>query len=206
MISWVVPTVVGREASLERSLEYVNARDDVEVLIYHDKPTCGEAWVCGASDATGDYIYFAADDIAAKEGFIEAMAAVVDEGYLPAATVLFPDGALQSCGGRNEEMVCRDSIAHRTVVEWSLTPFIKAEWWTDHLDDHRGMLASLHYSSDFLVSEILRRAGIPSMVTREAEILHYSEMAGRGAGMDQDARASTDLNTCRTYCSSMVVR
>jgi hypothetical protein len=203
MITWIVPTVSGREALLEKALVYPAARDDVEVLTYLDRPTCGEAWAEGAAVASGDYIYFAADDIEAQPGFIEESIETIDEGYLPAATVLEADGTLQSCGGIGTG-VCAADCPDWAIAEWSPTPFIKADWWTDHLAPHADMIASLHYSSDVLVSYLLKRAGIVPAVRRTASIIHHNALPGRGAGMTQNERTHRDYVAFYAYMEQVL--
>lgn len=177
MISWVVPTVVGREDGLARSLVPIVYRADIELIVIRDAPTCGHAWVDGARCATGDYLHFAADDIEPHPGFCEAMIEAVDKGMLPAALVLLPDGAKQSCGGAGGD-VCRGDCADWQPVEWSPTPFIARDWW-QHIELHAEMLARLHYSSDCLVSAILAKQGIPAVMRREAMLTHHNDPVGR---------------------------
>lgn len=176
-ISWIVPTVDGREDSFARSVQYPGGRSDLEVIVVPNQPTCGKAWVDGMESATGDYVYFAADDIEAHDGFCEAMIEAVDAGYHPAATVLMPDGSKQSCGGVGGD-VCRGDCVDWQFIEWSPTPFIRREWW-EYLEPHAEMLAGLHYSTDRLVSFLLASQGIHSVVRREAVITHFNEVAGR---------------------------
>lgn len=176
-VSWIVPTVDGREDSFARSLQYAEARSDTEIIVVRNAATCGKAWADGMSAAVGDYVYFAADDIEPHDGFIETMIEAVDAGYHPAATVLMPDGSKQSCGGIGGD-VCRGDCADWQFIEWSPTPFIRTDWW-QHLEPHAEMLAGLHYSTDRLVSFLLEQHGIPSVMRRPALLTHYNEPAGR---------------------------
>lgn len=178
MISWVVPTVDGREASLERSLAPLRNRDDIEIVEVRNRPTCGKGWVDGIECVTGDYICLSADDLVPHDGFCEAMIEAVELELHPAAIVLLPNGAKQSCGGQGSD-VCRGNCDDWQQVEWSPTPFIAADWWR-YIEPHADKLASLHYSSDRLVSACLwKYGGIESVVRRPAILTHHNEMAGR---------------------------
>ena len=125
-VTVVMPTVDGREASLERAI--ASFPPDCEILTFRNLPTCGAAWVAGAEQASGDYICFAADDLEAHPGFCTAMCEAVDQDKLPAALVLEPNGSKQSCGGTGSD-VCRGSCEDWQPVEWSPTPFIHRDWW-----------------------------------------------------------------------------
>ena len=194
-LTCVWPTVQGREASLLRAIAAV---PDAEHLIYHDRPTCGEAWVQGAREATGDYVWFAADDVEAHEGFAEAMIEAVEAGKHPAAVVLEPDGMLQSCGGRSWDC-CKRHCEDWTVVDWSPTPFFRRDQWA-LLEPHADTLADLLYCSDMIVSEIFKRAGIPPVVRTPAVLTHHNHPVRRGGDMgDQHERTARDRAAFRRW-------
>lgn len=172
---------------------------DVEVLTYRDLPTCGAGWVEGARAASCDYICFAADDLEAHPGFFDFMVEAVDLDKHPAATVLWGDGQLQSCGGRGND-VCGLGCADWTPVEWSPTPFIRFDWWWHVLEEHASTLARLHYSSDVFVSELLAREGIPSVMRGPATLTHHNHPLGR-----DHSRAGPDGQLARAYLSQLPV-
>lgn len=181
-VSVVVPTIAGREAGYAGAVESFST--DCEVIPCRDFPTCGAAWVDGARRATGDYICFTADDLEAHKGFCSAMVEAVDEDKLPAALVLEPGGSKQSCGGAGGD-VCRGNCEDRQAVEWSPTPFIHRDWW-EWIELHATFLASIHYSTDRLISAICARNGVPSVFRAEAVMTHHNDQVGRlgSAGAD----------------------
>ena len=198
-VSVVIPTIVGREESLARVLD--SFAWATERIVIHDMPTCGAAWVEGAREARGGgYICFAADDLEARPSFIRPMAEAVREGKHPAARVELENGALQSCGGRGWD-VCGLDCEDWREVDWSPTPFIKADWW-EILEPHADALSNLHYASDVLVSELLKREGIGSVHRREALMVHGNHPVGRGAGASQPHRAEADGQLCRDYLAA----
>lgn len=69
MISVVIPTVAGREHSLERCLAAYRATADVELIVLADRQTCGVAWQEGIEQATGDYLHLSADDLEPHPGW-----------------------------------------------------------------------------------------------------------------------------------------
>jgi hypothetical protein len=193
-VSAIFPTVEGREESLARALASL---PDCDPIVLSDYPTCGAAWVQGAREAQGDYIFFAADDIEAHPGFLNAMCATVDRGFHPAAVVLEPDGSLQSCGGNGWDC-CRQNCPDGAAVEWSPTSFIAREHWA-LIEPHAEALADLHYASDMLVSALLTDHGIPAAVCRGAVMTHYNHPAKRGAGMGQHERTARDRAAFKRY-------
>ena len=174
-VSVVIPTVDGREACYEQAVACYP--EDAEILTFRNLPTCGAAWVAGAKQASGDYVCFAADDLEPHAGFCEEMVKAVDRGSLPAALVLEPNGAKQSCGGTGSD-VCRGACIDWQFVEWSPTPFINRDWW-EWIEPHAEFLASIHYSTDRLVSAICAKHGVPSVFREAAVLTHYNDTAGR---------------------------
>lgn len=118
-------------------------------------------------------------------------------GKHPAATVLWENGQLQSCGGRGNDC-CGLGCADWAPVEWSPTPFLARDWWWDILEPHAETLAGLHYASDIFVSELLAREGIPSIYRKPAVMTHHNHPLGRNHG-----RAPGDAETCRNYLAQL---
>lgn len=174
-LSVVVPTVDGREDTLNRTLKAIPR--GAQRLVFKNQPTCGSAWAQGGRSATGDYVCFLADDLEPHDGFWDAMVEAVDQKMHPAALVLNADGSKQSCGGAGGD-VCRGDCEDWRPVEWSPTPFIARAWW-NLIERHADFLASIHYSTDCLISAILAKHGIPSVMRRPAVLTHYNHDAGR---------------------------
>jgi len=146
-----------------------------------------------------EYICFAADDLEAHPRFVDFMAEAIEQDKHPAATVLWANGHLQSCGGRGNDC-CGLGCADWQPVEWSPTPFLRRDWWWDILDQHADMLAELHYASDILVSALLEREGIPSIYRAPATLTHHNHPVGRDHG-----RARPDVEKCRAYLAQLLV-
>lgn len=146
-----------------------------------DRPTCGAGWVEGGRDASEDYVFFAADDLEAHPRFIAWMCEAADQGVLPAPQILWPDGSLQSCGGRGND-VCTMGCAPGTEVDWSPIPFVTRESWLEIVEPHAEMLATLHYSSDVFVSKLYQREHYPSVYWPDAVVTHHNEQLGRDHG------------------------
>ena len=176
-VTAIIPTVDGREESLERTLKACADENVNRVQVIRNRETCGEAWVEGARKARTKYVAFLADDLDPHTGCFQAMIGAVEAKRHPAALVLEPDGSKQSCGGAGGD-VCRGDCHDWQPVEWSPTPFIRRDWWP-LIEEHADMLANLHYSSDCLISAILAKHGIPSVMRRPAVLTHYNHQAGR---------------------------
>lgn len=199
-VTVVIPTIEGREESYERC---VKSFEGYDIVTINDAPTCGDAWVRGAAEATGDYLCLAADDWEAHPGFCGAMIEAVDAGKHPAALVLNPDGGIQSCGGAGTTSLCSLGCADWNPVEWSPTPFLTRKQWTSLVLPHAETLADLHYSSDVMISYVLGRADIPCVVRTEAIVSHFNHPVGRGAGQDQSGRSSRDAARFDSFKASL---
>lgn len=173
-VTVVIPTVDGREESVHRA---IRSCGNHRTIIVQNRPTCGAAWVEGARRAVTEHVAFFADDLEAQPGYWDAMIEAADKNMHPAGLVVLPDGSVQSCGGAGAD-VCRLGCEDWHPVEWSPTPFIRREWWP-LIEPHAAMLARLHYSTDCLVSAILAKHDIPSVMRREAVVTHHNHDAGR---------------------------
>jgi hypothetical protein len=166
LISVVIPTVAGREASLERCLAAYG--DDVGTIVLRDRPTCGIAWQEGAELARGDFLHFSADDLEPHPGWAEAAIEAVECGYLPAPRILNADGTLQSCGLWGEEQ------GEGELTPFTRIPFLSREQW--ELVDP---MIETHYWTDNWVSHRCRLAGVETRVARRYLFTHHYEPAGR---------------------------
>ena len=66
MIDLIVPTVTGREATLERCLESYHrctAKDVLTVIVIKDEETCGIAWKKGMALSKAPYVHLNCDDL-----------------------------------------------------------------------------------------------------------------------------------------------
>ena len=146
-IGLVIPTVPGREESLEQVLTaYEETCDpDVEfdVTIREGYPNCGEAWNDGYADvADSDYVFFTLDDLEPRPGWEQVAASTTDAGYIPAPRMLNPDGTVQSCGSMGLGAVmpeCPDRTPCRNTGVIFCTPSMFEEV---------GRFLPIHYAVD----------------------------------------------------------
>jgi hypothetical protein len=198
LITVVVPTVPGRERSLERCRAAFLERSDgatLELLVIEGRPTCGIAWQDGADASSGDYIHFAADDHEPHEGWWRPAVEACKQDMLPCPVVYNPDGSVQSAGGDLNAPNClRTSVgADWEPVPFTPVPFLNRDQW-----DEIGMVP-LHYFTDVWVSERGRLLGFETVLRTGWELTHHNEPAGRGAGMDQGSRAHHDRQRYQQY-------
>jgi hypothetical protein len=148
VLSIVIPTIRGREHWLEQTLTAFAGTTKVpyEVLIELDHEVCGMAWNAGIERAQGEYVLIAADDLTPSSGWFEAGKSVVDEGSLPSALILNPDGTVQSCGDKTYRVAdgTRASIARIPFASLEqmqfIAPILEIHYATDNWFSHRGRL------------------------------------------------------------------
>jgi hypothetical protein len=189
IIDVVIPTVTGREESLERCIEAYKTRTDslVRLTIIKDRPTCGIAWNDGAELAggqykrLGDFLHFSADDLEPLEGWDVAALSAVYHGYQPSPKLLNPDGSIVYYGRLAVEP------PDGTPVEFSTIPFMPWGLWPQV-----GPSLTAHYYTDNWLSFTADRAGFPSAYFSGYAFIHHHEMVRRGAGMTQESRMTLD--------------
>jgi hypothetical protein len=195
-IGVVIPTIPGREDSLDRCLESYGKTRGVELLfqVYPDSPCSGAGWKEGAAQLVEkhgepDYLHLTNDDCEAlrPEWWRPAVSAC-DKGKLPAPIVRNTDGSLQSAGG---DMSAGAHLLTTIQPDWTevgftTIPFLSWEQWKQI-----GMLY-VHYASDVWVSHRGRQLGIPTVLRHGYEIAHHMHPVGRGAGMSQGERDQHD--------------
>ena len=106
-IGVVVPTIFGREESLDRCLDSYGKTEGVELCfyVYPDSPCSGTGWKEGTAKLVErygepDFLHLTNDDCEAAHPLwwrdaVEACAT----GHIPAPIVRNSDGSLQSAGG-----------------------------------------------------------------------------------------------------------
>ena len=200
MISVIVPTVAGREQHLAECLAaYAAHTTDYELHVIADRPTCGAAWVEGATKASGDYIHFSADDLQPLDGWWQAGVQVVDLGLQPAPRILNGDGTLQTCGG--SDGFTEIPTGHRT--DFSRIPFMSREQWDKLSPLVEGFLRDAHYWTDNAVSVAAAHVGYGTAVHRGYSFIHHFADAGRGAGMSEPERMILDRDVFVRWSTSL---
>lgn len=165
----VLPTVAGREESLERCIEAYRRTSPPDTVIHviRDEPTCGAAWNAGLEKVRGEFVHFSADDLEPHAGWLAAALAIVHSGALPAPRVLNADGSLQSCGDVVE-------LPDGAPTTFSRIPFLPTAI-------ARGIfpISPIHYYTDNIVSDRARALGLEPRVARGYLFTHHHEPAGR---------------------------
>jgi hypothetical protein len=170
---------------MERCLAAYEATSDVIPYVVHDFPSCGEAWLQGATDAAKvgfDYLHLTADDLEPHDGWLQAAIETVDKGLIPAPMVYRPDGTLESAGLAGFSL---NAIAERDwqPVDSTTVPFLTTEMW-----EAIGMIP-IHYCTDLWVSNRGRLHGWDTVIRTPMRFTHYTAQPGRNyARADADTR------------------
>lgn len=171
--------MTGREHWLELALQSIaNTVDAYQWLVYQDLPTCGEGWNQGIQQASGDYVLLFADDLEAHPGWMEAGVEALEQGVIPCARILNPDGSLQSCGTFAEEaedgtpsVVARVPFLTRGVA-LAMHPIFENHYMGDHWITWKGL-----------------QLGWPTQVVRDMVFTHHFATEGRIDSLDSDVKA-----------------
>lgn len=204
-IDLIVPTVKGREESLERCLEsYERLALGAELnqIVVEDSESCGWGWKRGLRMSSADYVLLACDD---QECISPTWAATcietVEKGLIPCPRVWHPDGSIESQGGDMDKF--RHVVARPqkdwTAVDYTTIPFLSRE-----MADAIGMLP-IHYSSDVWTSYRGRQLGWETVLRHGYDVRHWRHAALRGAGMtvlDRDAADEEVLREELAKCES----
>lgn len=196
-IGVVIPTIPGREESLDRCLASYRRTEGAELTfyVYRDSPCSGTGWKEGTARLVEHhgrfaYLHLTNDDCEAAHPLwwrdaVEACAS----GHLPAPIIRNSDGSLQSAGG---DMGAGAHLLTTIQPDWTevgftTIPFLSWAQWSAI-----GML-DVHYGSDVWVSHRGRQLGVPTVLRHGYEIVHHMHQVGRGAGMSQAARDQQDV-------------
>jgi len=175
VLSIVMPTIKGREDYLKRAMLVYEQRTDAEIewLIVHDRPTCGQAWNEGAAQATGTFLHLSADDLEPWTfHWLSVAIHATQRGGVPLGTVR--EGA---------ELFGND---------FCRVPFCRREWWQD-------IPADLHYYTDNAFTDLMVRDGHEPVTAPGYDFLHRKAMVGRGAGMSESDRMERDSAVYRRW-------
>lgn len=189
-LSIVLPTIRGREASLDRTVGAYNrtlpADVTAQLIVLRDQPTAGAAWNAGASLARAPLLHFTGDDLEPQPGWYEAAVAALAAGWWPAPRILRADGTLEACGSDGEQ--------HRRTEQpdWSpctvsTIPFLRTADWP-------GPVLPIHYGSDSHFSLLARQRGGRFAYRAGYAFVHHWHPIGRAR---MQARAAGDLDQYR---------
>lgn len=194
VIDVVIPTVLGREESLERCVDSYQRTSSVElnIIIVPESRTCGWGWLQGLAAMRAPYVLLACDDQEAVNlRWADKCIETADEDQLPCPRVWNSDGSVQSNGG---DMKLLHHLNPRPQkdgrpVDYTTVPFMSAKQ-----AEAIGMLP-VHYASDVWVSYRGRQLGYPTVLRHGFDIIHHREDVGRGAGMTVLERDALDTKT-----------
>lgn len=196
MLLIVIPTIVGREESLQRAIDSYERLTDCEhaIRVYANSPSSGEGWLSGVAEHVAqfgapDYVHLTNDDCEpAVEDWWKPCVSACDQGCLPAPIVWNSDGSLQSAGG---QIGAPGNLIHEVGKDWSPVGFTTVPFMSWRQWERIGMLP-VHYASDLYASYRGRQLGVETVLRHGYEITHHMHPVGRGAGMSQGARDAQD--------------
>jgi hypothetical protein len=193
-IDLIIPTINGREASLQRCLGSFERLTDADLneIIVRNSRTCGAGWIEGLKESKAPYVALVADDLeVVSEHWAQVCIETVELGLLPCPRVFRPNGSIESQGG---DMNAFGHILARhtkdgTQVGFSTVPFCSREQI-----DAIGMVDT-QYGCDMYVSHRGRQLGWDTVLVHGYDLVHHQEQVGRGAGMNQNDRDAMDCAT-----------
>ena len=187
MIDVIIPTVTGREDSLQRLIESCerNTASKLNFIVVRDEETCGKAWIKGLKLCAHDYVWLACDDLeVTSPTWAGACCEIVDAGNLPCPLIHRPDGSIESCGG---DMGAAGSLLttvqpNGTEVDFAPSPFLGRK------QAERIGMTEGHYSTDVYVSHKGRQLGYPTVLCHDFELTHHhSNVKRRQPTREDDA-------------------
>jgi hypothetical protein len=190
-IDIVVPTIRGREESLERCIESYKRHSIVPTneIIVKDSRSSGWGWKKGLRMSRAPYVLLAADDhecISPK--WAQTCIETADAGKIVCPRVWQPNGGIESQGG---DMNAFAHIINRPQKDWTQVDYTTIPFLSREAIDEIGML-EIHYSSDTWVSYRGRQLGYETVLRHGFDIRHWQHPVGRGAGMEQVERDHQD--------------
>ena len=170
----VVPTITGREESLQRTLDsYAETLEGVDhdVVVIQDAPTWPTACNEGYEKSDSPYILFGADDLDGLEGWWQAGKAALLERpmELPAPRVYDDHGPDGTRWFMNESDGADGDLTHFTRV-----PLMSKEQW-----ETVGPWPEIDYYADIWVSEKARTLGIRTRMVYGFDFFHHWSQIGR---------------------------
>lgn len=179
-VAVVVPTITGREDSLQRTLHaYAEtlAEETHQVFVIRDRPCWPAACNAGAREATlwgADLIHYGADDLVPVPGWLDPCLPVLQAGELPAPQVYnyqVTDPPWSQALDGPPGSVCAFTRVPILTVEMALAI---GDW------------PEIIYYADCWVSDKARALGWPTRVVAGYGFVHFWDQRGR---LDGDPEA-----------------
>ena len=194
-IDAIIPTIPGREDSLERLIHSLRLRtySELNPIVIDDSESCGWGWAKGLERVEGDYVLYACDDQQfVGDGWDQAARVAADQDLIACPRVWLPDGRVESQGGDMEAFA---HIIGRPQKDWTPVDYTTVPFLSASAARAIGMLADCHYATDVWVSYRGRQLGYETALRHGFDVVHHREMHGRGAGMSQSDRDGMDVAT-----------
>lgn len=187
MLSVVIPTITGREESLERAwVAYLETGpEDMEAVIVENFPNWPAACNEGFRQARGDRLHFTADDLEPLPGWWQEALPWLDEhDELPAPKVFdhSPDGPWNNA----------IDGADRAIPHFTRIPLMTRSQY-----ERIGPWPEIPYASDVWLSERARTLGIETRMFHSYAFVHHWSQVGRIDGKANLAYSDHVLNRLR---------
>lgn len=181
-IDLIVPTVEGREESLERCLA---SFPDTNHIVIKGQETCGRGWIEGIKRSSADYLVLCCDDIEADEGCdLEACVEATDAGYLPAPVIHRPDGSIESAGG---DINASGHLLATVQPDWTPVDFAPLPF-VSRAQIQKIRMIEAHYMTDVYLSHKGRHFGYETVLRHDFKLIHHHHMTGRRQPTADDRR------------------
>lgn len=182
-VDLIVPTITGREESLERCLESFPGTNPI---VIRDLETCGEAWIAGLKHSEADYVMLCCDDIegTGNPDQLDAAMHVAGKGRLPSPIVHRADGSLESAGG---DMGLAGCLIREIRPDGSPVGFTPMPFGTREQARLIGMIPA-HYMTDVYWSSKGRELGFQTVLCHGWQLTHHHHMTGRKHPSAEDDR------------------
>lgn len=187
MLSVVIPTITGREESLERAwVAYLETGpEDMEAVIVENFPNWPAACNEGFRQARGDRLHFTADDLEPLPGWWQEALPWLDEhDELPAPKVF---------------NFSADGLWDNRVdgPDGGIPHFTRIPLMTRSQYERIGPWPEIPYASDVWLSERARTLGIETRMFHSYAFVHHWSQVGRIDGQENLALSERVLNQLR---------
>ncbi|HSE47497.1 MAG TPA: glycosyltransferase family A protein [Gemmatimonadales bacterium] len=190
-LSIVIPTISGREESLERAVESFKQTTrgcQHEIIIIKDEPTWPEACNAGFYQSKGEVVLFSADDLdALRNWWKRPLAHLAEYDELPAPRVYDNHGPDGQRWLMNEKDGKDGDLTHFTRI-----PIMTRSQW-----ERIGPWPNLIYYADMWVSEKARTLGIRTRMIYGFDFFHHWSQIGRVDSKENLDASGWHLNRLR---------
>lgn len=188
-LSIVIPTMAGREESLERCINAYEKTTTIEheIIVVSGKPTWPHACNEGYDKSVGEIVHFTADDLEPLAGWHdEIIPWMTEHDELPAPKVYNYSVSEENWDNRF------DGDDHSTSPPFTRIPIMRRDQW-----ERIGRWPEYNYVADIWVSEKGRSIGIETRMFYSYAFIHYWSMVGRKNDGQTMARAVLKLRELR---------